>query len=334
LSFDAAGIALGLTLRTTLGIPRGSVGSQAVGVGADRLALAARTGRTGLAAGDGLVTFGAGRPGLAGRPRLAGRARRTRLERDRLTVGSKPRSAIAAIATTATATGSTRTTGTTRPAIARGTTAIAIATRTSATFATTTAAAEVTRRRGQLPADPSARHLAATGPIVFFRCLFRRAVHEAAEAARLGRSAIASEATTTASTSAAAFATTTALTAVTAPIATVAAAIATPAGNAIDDVMELAARHRAVRTLLALEHAHQTHLIDRATDDVERFEQTRCAFGLQTECFGDRADRGVGDCRGRGLGGCSVGRCSVGGCSVGRVGGYSVGRCSVRRFGR
>jgi len=33
-------LTLGLTLRATLGIPRGSVGSEAIGIGTDRLALA------------------------------------------------------------------------------------------------------------------------------------------------------------------------------------------------------------------------------------------------------------------------------------------------------
>jgi hypothetical protein len=44
-------IALGLTLRTTLGIPRSSVGSEAVRVGTDRLALAARLRRQRLTVG-------------------------------------------------------------------------------------------------------------------------------------------------------------------------------------------------------------------------------------------------------------------------------------------
>jgi hypothetical protein len=44
-------ISLGAALRAALGIPRGSVRSQAIGVGADRLALAARAGRQRLAIG-------------------------------------------------------------------------------------------------------------------------------------------------------------------------------------------------------------------------------------------------------------------------------------------
>src|SRR5215831_17118481 len=44
-------LALGLALRATLGIPRSSVGSQAVGVGADRLALALGARRQRVAVG-------------------------------------------------------------------------------------------------------------------------------------------------------------------------------------------------------------------------------------------------------------------------------------------
>jgi hypothetical protein len=44
-------VALGAALRATLGIPRGSIGSQAVGVRADRLAIAARARGQRLAVG-------------------------------------------------------------------------------------------------------------------------------------------------------------------------------------------------------------------------------------------------------------------------------------------
>ena len=153
-------------------------------------------------------------------------------------------------------------------------------------------------------------------------------MHQAAEAARLRRTAITtSEATATATAAAAATTAATATPAISATTTPVTAAIIAPgaatlAGHAIDDVVELAARHCAVGTLLALKHANQADLIDRATDDIERLEQTLRLLRLQPECFGDRADRGIWRCL--------CGRCcrcvALGGRCVGTFGGR-VGGC-------
>jgi len=293
-----------LTLCATLGIPRLSVGSEAVCVGTDRLALAARTRGQRLAVGA--EPRFAGRTGLAGRARLAGGtglAGRTGLLRQRLPVGTEARLGGAARASRAaevatvtartartsitawtTRTAATRT-WTTRTTIAARTTGTATATRTTAT---TTAAftTEVAGCCGQLPANPCARHLAATGTIVVLLVFFWRADLEAAEAARLVATTIATRT---------AAATTTTITAI-ATATTAITAIATTTrgtGDAVDDVVELAARDRAVRTLLALEHAHEANLIDAVSDDVERFDQSRGAIGLHVERCGERLHRRI-----------------------------------------
>src|SRR6185436_9759538 len=78
---------------------------------------------------------------------------------------------------------------------------------------------------------------------------------------------------------------------------TAAAIVVAPAArrgsDAIDHVVKLAARDRTVRTLLALEHAHEPDLIDPVTDDVERFDQTRSAIGLHVQRSSDGRDRSL-----------------------------------------
>jgi hypothetical protein len=90
-------------------------------------------------------------------------------------------------------------------------------------------------------------------------------------------------ATTTAAATAAI--TTAAVTAIVAP--------ALRAGDAIDHVVELAARDRAVRAFLALEHADPANLVDPITDDVERLDQTLRAIRLDADGLGDRLDDGI-----------------------------------------
>jgi hypothetical protein len=210
----------------------------------------------------------------------------------RLATGTSGTATVARTTTTATtgtartatlATITTETTGTTRAArTTRTARTIATWTTAAATRAAAIATAEVTRRGGQLPTDSRARHLAATGTIVFLLLFFLRADLEAAEAARLvaitaTAGATAATATTTAATSA-----------ITAAIIAIVATSARRTGDAIDDVVELAARDRTVRSLLALEHADETDLIDAVPDDVERFDQPRCAIGLHRELRRER----------------------------------------------
>jgi hypothetical protein len=196
---------------------------------------------------------------------------------------------------------STTTTGTARTATlaaiaaeTAGTTGTARTTRTARTIATWTTAAtaraaalataEVARRGRQLPTDSRARHLAAAGTIVFLLLFLLRADLEAAEAARL----VAITATAGATAATAAATTAAATSAITATIIAIVATSARRTGDAIDDVVELAARDRTVRSLLALEHADETDLIDAVPDDVERFDQPRCAIGLHRELRRER----------------------------------------------
>ncbi len=125
---------------------------------------------------------------------------------------------------------------------------------------------------------------------------------EARQTARLVLAAAgAAEATAACATATAAAATTTAA-AATATTAVAAAAAIIPRGTAallaadtIDHEVELTARHAAVRTLLALVHAHEADLLDVAgTDDVERLEEARGAIGLHGQRGGDRVDRRIG----------------------------------------
>jgi hypothetical protein len=163
---------------------------------------------------------------------------------------------------------------------------------TSAARTTASAAiSEVTRGRRELPADARTRHLAASRTIIFLLVFLRRAHLEAAEPARLVAIAAATEsaaATATAAARTTAATRTTAALAATTALATtsaITAVIATGAcsGDAIDHVMKLAARDRAVRTFLALEHANEANLVDTIADDVERFDETRGAIGLNAE---------------------------------------------------
>jgi hypothetical protein len=213
----------------------------------------------------------------------------------RLATGTSGTATVARTTTTATtgtartatlATITTETTGTTRAArTTRTARTIATWTTAAATRAAAIATAEVTRRGGQLPTDSRARHLAATGTIVFLLLFFLRADLEAAEAARLV--AITATAGATAAT-AGATTTATATSAITAAIIAIVATSARRTGDAIDDVVELAARDRTVRSLLAMEHADETDLIDAVPDDVERFDQPRCAIGLHRELRRER----------------------------------------------
>jgi hypothetical protein len=228
---------------------------------------------------------------------------------------------------TAAATRTTRTTGTT------GTTTATIAIATSAARTTTTRTTLVTRRGRELPTDARARHLAATRTIVFLLLFFRaRRLHEAAEATRLvaitapaaGTTGTAgTAATTTAITAAATSAITTAATAIV--VACTAAITTRWRSDAIDHVVELAARDGTVRTGFALEHAHETNLIDAITDDVERLEQTRRAIGLHTERARDRVDRRIRCCRRRG--------CCFGARLTAFTAGFSRRCFRSRRFG-
>ena len=311
----ASSRALGLALCATLGIPRLSVGTQAICVGTDRLAGALATRRQRLAIGaETRLLRGRILPaciaGLLSVRRTAGTTRTTRA-----TIGA--RTTRAAIATWSSRTTSThlvaraaRTTaaGTAAaPRAARTTTTrpATIAIATSAARTTTTWTAIITRRRRELPADARARHLAATRTIVFLlRFGLARRLDEAAKATRLV--AIATRTTgaawtAAATTAAITTATTTAATAITAAAtAIITACTATITtrrrGDTIDHVVELAARDGAVRTGFALEHAHETNLIDAITDDVERLEKPRGAIRLNTERARDRVDSRVG-CR-------------------------------------
>jgi len=213
--------ALGLTLRTTLGIPRGSVGSEPVRVGSDRLALALGSGRPGVSAR--FLTRRTRRPRLAGR---AGLARRTRAAGKGLPVGSE---LLLARRTRAAGKGlpvgselllarTTRRPPITPPARV-AIVAITARTTAAASFATTTA--EVARCGGELPADAGTWHLAATRPVVVLGGLFRAAQLEASEAARLVATATGTAEPAAASTAAAGTAATS--TTAIAPTATIAA---------------------------------------------------------------------------------------------------------------
>ena len=329
LAFDVRGLlvihgatgrsALGLALRATLGIPRLSIGTQAICVGTNRLAraLAARRQRLAIGAKTRLAR-GRILPAriatlcLLSVRRTAGTTRTTRTTigarttRTAITTGAAWSTRTTGTHLVARATRTTRaaisTRATTRTARTTGTTTAPIAIATSAARTTTTWTALVTWRGRQLPADARARHLAATRTIVFF-LLFRLAgrLHEAAKATRLvaittraTRTAGTATATTAAITTAAAAATTAITAAATAIITACTATITTRRRrDAIDHVVELATRDGAMRTRFALEHANETNLIDAITDDVERLEQTRGAIWLNTEGARDRVDRGV-----------------------------------------
>jgi hypothetical protein len=207
---------------------------------------------------------------------FAGRAARTEITSATRTTRTASTSART---TTARTTGATRTTAAPRT--------------TSATRTTTTTIAELARRGRELPADARARHLAATRTIVFLLLFLRRAHLQAAETARLVAIAATTEAAGTATT-----ATTAALTALAAAaiIATIVTTSTRGSRDAIDHVVKLAARHRAVRTLLALEHANEANVVEAIADDVERLEQTRRAIGLNVQrrrdCIGRRIRSG------------------------------------------
>jgi hypothetical protein len=321
-------LTLRLALRATLGIPRSSVGSEAIGVGTDRLArtLAARRQRLSIRTQTRLLRrtlLGTSGPSrrrilLAMRTRTAttstatSAARTTSALRTEVALAGTEARHEAALAGTAVLTErvlslGTRTARTTRTATAARTTGTATAARTTgtataarttgtatttrtatATRTATTAITELARRSRELPADARARHLAATRTIVVLLVFFGRADLEAAEAARLVAIAATTEATATATA-------TTTLAAAATLVATTAVitALLLRTGDAIDHVVKLTARHRAMRTLLALEHAHEANLIDAIADDVERLEQTRRAVGLNTERRGDRVGRRI-----------------------------------------
>jgi len=101
--------------------------------------------------------------------------------------------------------------------------------------------------------------------------------------------------------------------------ATVAApAIVTPPalrrGHAVDRVMILAARDRAVRALFALEHADQAHLVEAVADDIERLDQPGGTVGLDRQRAGDRVDDRIGLLLDRRIG-------------CGRIGSRNLGCC-------
>src|SRR5262249_55184299 len=134
--------------------------------------------------------------------------------------------------------------------------------------------------------------------IVFLLFFLLRARLQAAETARLVAIATTAEpATSTTSTSSTSSATTTlaALAASTSTAATIVAIAATArcTCDAIDHVVELAARYRAVRSLFALEHAHETDLVDAVADDVERLEQALGTVGLDVERARHRIGRRI-----------------------------------------
>jgi hypothetical protein len=210
------------------------------------------------------------------------------------TVAAKSRTAITAI--TARATRTTRATGTTRAA---GTTGAAGATPRGPT--TTALTAEITRRRRQLPADPSPRHLATTWPVIVLRLAFRPAEHEASKAAWLVAAITpgATEAAAATAAAATATATATATAATISAAATVAALaiVATPAlrrRDAIDGVVVLAAGDRSVRTLLALKHAHEAHLVQPGSNNIKRFDQASRTVGLDAQRARHRIDDRIG----------------------------------------
>jgi hypothetical protein len=146
-----------------------------------------------------------------------------------------------------------------------------------------------------LPADARARHLSASGPIVVARALFGGPDLEAAEAARLVATL---SARTARASSAAAIAASASPAAAAAPVIAVAAA-ALGRHHAVDRIVKLAPRDRSVRALLALEHAHQAHLVEPIANNIERFDHARGPVGLDAQSARDR----VGDRIGLGLGG-------------------------------
>jgi hypothetical protein len=332
---------LGLTLRTTLGIPGLSVGSEAICVGSDRLArtLAARRQRLSVGAearrlrstllATGVLsrcmlllvgTFGAGTArtrttgttGTAARTPIAIATAEFSTATTRTGAGlgtfgtrSTTFTRTAEITTSAARTaGTSRTAAATRATSPRTTSAARTTTITIAASASRTAAStaitEVARCGRELPADARFRHLAATRTIVFLLLFFGRAHLQAAEATRLVAIAATTEAAATTTTAGTTTAATTAIaaTATTAITAIAAATIITTtttrrASDAIDHVMKLATRDGAVWTLLALEHAHETNLIDAIADDVECLEQARRAIGLNIERSCDGLDRRI-----------------------------------------
>jgi hypothetical protein len=268
------------------------------------LTFGTRTARTARAARATRTTIAAGTTGTTATrttsTRAAVAAAGTGATR-RTGIGAHPLGTIAAKAATRTTSAraavTTAATGTTSAARTTRATWTARTARTTGTArATTTAIAEVTRRCRELPADACARKLATTGTVVILLLFLGRAELEAAEA--LGLVAIAAAAESTAATATAGTATTAALAATTTTtLAAATTAIITTrtlrAGDPIDHVVELAARDRTMRTLLALEHAHEANVVDATADDVERLEQARGAIGLHAECGCDRTDRRI-----------------------------------------
>jgi hypothetical protein len=269
------GLAFLEPLATPIRIPWLPIGTQAIGVGPDRLAWTAR-----LSLARRILRLDAG---WLGRIHRGQKARIATAATSTLGAWSavKPRTIAARGSPTAFGTAITATAGAgaestalaagtvrTTPIATRATGSTGPTTRTSTSAAS--ALAHVTRSRGQLPADTGARRLPTSRTIVaVVFCILRGADLEAAEATRFvasaakatratGTAAAAAAATTTATTTAATF-----------------SAIVTPAwlrgSHAVDRVVKLAARHRAVRSGLALKHTDESDALDVA-DDVERFE--------------------------------------------------------------
>jgi len=90
-------------------------------------------------------------------------------------------------------------------------------------------------------------------------------------------------ATAAAATTAIAAAATTATT-----VAIIATAPALLPGDAIDRVVKLAARDRAVRRRLALEHAHEPHVAQPFAGDIHQLEQPREAVAGHADLGADR----------------------------------------------
>lgn len=190
------------------------------------------------------------------------------------TVAAESRAAVPAIASISTGTGV--------PAGATGPTRSTWSTRTSgaarvAPRSTSTAAlaAEVARGGGELPADAGPRHLSAARPVVVCGRVLREAHLEATEAARLV-AAITSGASGAPAAAA--------ISAVSAPTTVAAATVVAPPAlrrrHAIDGIVKLAARDRTVGPLLALEYAHEAHLVEPIANNIERFYQPRSPVGL------------------------------------------------------
>jgi hypothetical protein len=254
------------------------------------------------------------------------------------TVATEARTAVAAIATTTAATRAARTAGTagtsrsTVTPITTWTARTSGASRATGSTARATAplAAEIARRRGELPADAGAWHLAAARPVVVLRRFLGGAVHEAAQPPRLvapippgasGASATATTAATTAATAAAV----TAATAVAA--ASIVAAAPLRRRHAVDGVVELAARDRAVRPLLALEHANQANLVEPVADDVERLDHPGGPVRRDPHRARDRVGDRIGLLLDRRIAGGRIG--GIGGGRIG-VGGGRVGSGGLR----